>query len=298
MLFATVLLLALTRAEIVQRLRAPVVTQADGFVRVFAKCSEPMRREFQVPIARFAADTVTSLYAGLSMKPVRFESPGLLIFIGDGRTNTTEVVTRVETNDTSVVSRLTVKNPGMVSLEDFRTEIARAFFRAVRHEEISAEAAQAVIRKGDPALRIADDRAKLEDWLAGRRVDDEEGFFLLRKILEPGVASRRDVLTFASRLYLYPRTYDEKFAGGFDSLSFQDAIKFAKIDLRVRFLAFFKARELPVLAGGRGEGLEQAANEYVQFLLALAKGEKTEKELQEMLTAADEKLRKVLEKTK
>ena len=54
-------MLALTRAEIVQRMRAPVVTQAEGLVRVFANCPEDMRREFQSPVARFAAETVYSL---------------------------------------------------------------------------------------------------------------------------------------------------------------------------------------------------------------------------------------------
>ena len=71
MLLLSLALLALTRAEIIERFKAPVVTQADGLVRVFADCPEDMRREFQSPIARFAADTVQTLYQGLAKKPVR-----------------------------------------------------------------------------------------------------------------------------------------------------------------------------------------------------------------------------------
>ena len=47
MTFAALLLLALTRAEIVQRMRAPVITQSEGLVRVYADCPEDVRREFQ-----------------------------------------------------------------------------------------------------------------------------------------------------------------------------------------------------------------------------------------------------------
>lgn len=299
MFLAIVALLALTRAEIVQRMRAPIITQADGLVKVFANCSEAMRREYQFPIARFAADTITSLYSGLAMRPVRFTSPGIIIFVGDGNTNITQVVTRVETNATKVVSRLYVTNPGTVDLDELRIEIVRAFYRTVPKQELSDEEAMAVFRKTDPRLRIADAREQLESWLAGKgEIDDEKGLLLLRKVLEPGVASRRDILTFASRLCLYPQTFDAKFVGGSDTLSFQDAIKFAKIDPQVRLQAVLKAGELPVWAGGRGEELANAAVGYGQFLLALAKGEKSEAELEEMLAGADEKLKELLEKAK
>ena len=69
MLLAGLVLMALTRAEIIERFRSPVVTQADGLVKVYADCPEDMRREFQSPIARFAADTVQTLYQGLAKSP-------------------------------------------------------------------------------------------------------------------------------------------------------------------------------------------------------------------------------------
>ena len=47
MTLCLIALLALTRAEIIERMRAPVVTQADGMVQVFADCPEDMRRELE-----------------------------------------------------------------------------------------------------------------------------------------------------------------------------------------------------------------------------------------------------------
>ena len=119
---------------------------------------------------------------------------------------------------------------------------------------------------------------------------------LMRKIIEPGHASRRDVLTFASRLFLYPRTLDEKFAGRYDSLSFRDAVRFAKIDPRVRLVALFKANEMPVLGGGRGDDMTIAAERYAAFLRELAKGSLSEEDLFRMLDAADAALSAALEK--
>ena len=117
----------------------------------------------------------------------------------------------------------------------------------------------------------------------------------MRRVIEPGRASRRDVLTFASRLFLYPRTYDEKFAGVYDCLSFRDAVKFAKIDPRVRFIAHFKANEMPIFGGGRGDQMSAAAALYSSFLRELAKGELDAENLYEMLDKADAALSVALE---
>ena len=305
MFIAVILLSTLTRAEIVQRMRAPVITQADGLVQVYADCPEDMRREFQGPVGGFAADTAKALYTGLSMKPVRFRKPEILIHIGDVRTNLTAVVARVETNETAIISRIYLPSPGFADLDRFRIELVKAFYRSVKQRELTDAAARRTLRAVDPRLRVADARERLEAWLAGRpaapedgeepltpEARDEEGLRLMRSVIEPGVASRRDVLIFASRLYLYPRTFDEKFVGGSDCLSFREAISLAEVDPRIRFLAYFKANELLVWGGGRGEMLEDAAKTYHGFLLALAGGERTKEELGELLDDADLKLRK------
>lgn len=306
MILALLALFALTRAEIVQRMRAPVITQADGLIKVFASCDEDIRRDFQGPVATRAAETVQMLYRGLGEKPKRFEAPGIILRLGNERTNTTELVTWVETNETRVITRIHLKSPAYADLERLRVEVARGFFRSVWKKEVSPEKARAALRAADPTCQVADRRAKLERWLAEGLPPEfltEDEFFekieemltLYRKVLEPGVASRRDVLTFASRLHLYPRTLDEKFVGGADVLTFREAIACAKVDARVRVLAVFKARELPIWAGGRGEILQDAAKSYVKFLFELAKGDLPTEEIEKLLEIADLKLKSAYE---
>lgn len=306
MTLAAILLFALTRAEIIQRMRAPIITQADGLVKVYARCDEDVRREYQQPVARYAADTVKMLYQHLLKKGERFAQPGIVIFLGNDRTNTTEVVSEVITNDVQMaVSRILLKNPGSADLNRLRLEVVKGFYRSVEGKELGDEAALAILRAADPHYRIEDERHKLELWLKGERsasarapTDEEELFeeveenlARMRKVLQPGTASKRDVLTFGSHLWLYARTLDEKFYGGASAVSFKDAISLAKFDPRVRILAVFKMRELPVLAGGRGEYLAHAAEAYVHFLGELAKGEKTEAELEKLYEIAELKLK-------
>ena len=116
MTLCALLLLALTRAEIVQRMRAPVITQTEGLVRVYADCPEDVRREFQHPVASFAADTAAAMYRGFSMKPVRFASPGVIVHIGDVRTNDTRVISKVSRSEGQVVTRIYLKNPATADL--------------------------------------------------------------------------------------------------------------------------------------------------------------------------------------
>ena len=289
---ATIALMALTRAEIIERFKAPVITQADGLVQVFANCPEDMRREYQSPIARFVTDTVQALYGGVRKRPIRFRKPGIVIHVGDVRTNLTEVVARVATNDSRVVSRIYVKSPGSADLERLRTEVIKAFYRCVEGAELSDAEAVLAYRHAVPALRIADERRQLELWLQGKGEikDDEEGLRLMRKVIAPGQASRRDVLIFASRLYLYPPWNDMRFAGRFDCLSFREALACAKVDPFVRIVAAVKSKELPVFGGGRSEELAAAAVAYRAYLLALARGEANEDVLTKLLDDADEKL--------
>ena len=297
MVFSAVLLLALTRAEIIERFKAPVITQADGLVQVYADCPEDMRKEFQGPVARFVADTVQTLYQGLAKRPERFSKAGIMVHVGDVRTNLTEVTAQVSTNDSRVLTRIRVKSPGYADLYRFRVEVIKAFYRSVEKRELSDDEAVAAYRHAVPELRILDDRMKLEDWLAGRGTkDDEEGLRMMRKVFEPGKSSPRDILIFASRLYLYPPQHDLRFLGKYDRLSFSEAVRFGRIDSIARLVAYQKALELPVLGGGRSPELTAAANAYQAFLLAFAKGETDEKGLKTLLDAADEKLNVAFEK--
>jgi len=287
MLVLAVAMLALTRAEIVERMKAPVVTHADGMVQVFANCPEDMRREFQSPVARFAAETIRTLRTGLSMKAERYRSPGIVVHIGDVRTNVSEVVATAVTNDTRVFTRIRVRAPAFADLQRFRLEVVKAFFRCERAQELTDEEARRAYRSADPELRIEDERLALEDWFCRGRGSDEEGFRLMRKILKPGFASRRDVLLFASRLYLYPPYRDLRFADGSDAVSFRDAIALARRDPLLRLVAVVRANGLPVFGGGRGKRLADAADMYREFLLELAKGELSDEQLLDILDEAD-----------
>lgn len=295
MILALIALLALTRAELVERMRAPVVTQSDGLVRVFADCPEPMRREFQAPVARFAADVVAKLYRGSETKPVVFRSPCIVIHIGESVSNDTRVLTRVVTNEGAVVSRIRLPAPGAADLDRFRLEVARAFGRSVKGVEWSEDEALATYRRGDPEGRIADSRMKLERWLDHGEGDDEEAITLMRKVLAPGSASRRDVLVYASRCRLYPESRAVPFCGRYDVLSYADAVKFAAEDPAIRAAALEKAKDAVVFGAGRGKLMNTAAALYSCFLAELAKGEKSEPQLMIILESADTALRRALE---
>lgn len=301
------LLLALTRAEIVERMRAPVVTQADGMVRVFANCPEDMRREFQGPVASFAATTLERLYRGERMRPVAFESPAIIIHLGDVRTNVTAVTARVATNESRVVTRIYVPSPGFADLEALRTELVKGFYRAVRARECSDAEAYAAYVRADPDARRRLSRERIESFLRGDRaakgagVDDEawdeEHLALMRKVLEVGVATRRDVATFASRLFLRPPFFSEPFRAGARSLSFREAVAERGRDGRLAPLARQKAVEVALYGGGRSAELGVAAQAFVVFLDAFASGADDE-DLVAKLTLAENLLKHAWETAK
>lgn len=302
-LLAVALLLGLTRAEIIERMKAPVITQCDGLVQVYADCPEDMRREFQMPIASFASDTVKMLYRGLSIVPKRYSRAEIMIHVGDVRTNLTAVVARARTNDSRVVSRIYLPSPGYADIGTFRLELVKAFSRAVRGVELDDDAATALCRKSDPAIRIADERDRLEKWLAGKWPSptpetDEENLKLMRRIIEPGVATKGDVLQFAARLFLYPPVFDVPFCGKYDCLSFRDAAKLVKRDPRIRFLAFAKSGQLVAFGGGRSKTMAEASRLYFGFLQELAKAEPDLTKALEILDQADMKLNIALEEAK
>ena len=298
-LAASILLLALTRAEIIERMKAPVVTQCEGLVQVFANCPEDMRREYQMPVASFASETVKTLYQGLSIKPKRRERAAIKIYVGDVRTNDAAVVVRLATNDAQTVTRIYVPSPGYADLRRLKLEVIKAFLRSVVGEERTDDEAIDAYRKADPRFRLEDDRARLGQWLAGTLPsptpeDDEANLALMRKVMEPGVSTRTDVMLFASRLHLYPATFDRPFGGRFDSLTFREAVKLRK-DPEVRRAAFAKSGMLIAMGGGRSDELAEASRHYFAFLLELAKGEKDDNALLDLLETADVKLNLALE---
>lgn len=300
-MLAAALVLALTRAEIIERFRATPVTKVDGLVQVVADCPSDMRKEFQSPIAGFVSDLCRQLYRSENRKEERFESPGIVIYLGDVRTNVTDVVVRTrKRSDGSSFTRLYLPAPGHADIAKLRRESVKAFYLAVKGESLDDSAADEALRRADPAFRAEEGYARLAKWRAGEPVegDDEQLLKLARSVLHPGVARPEDVLHFASRLYFYPEAYSSPFCGRHDSCSFRDAITLAKKDARIRFLAYVKAPQVVAFGGGRGEKLSDAALAYSNFLRELAAYVKSEEELRTLLEDADTKLNVAMEEAR
>ena len=128
-ILASVLLFALTRAEIIDRFNAAPVTQLDGLVRVYGNCPVDMRREYQMPVATFASGICRKLYSVGNRKRKRFSEPGIVISLGDARTNIADVVSRpLVRADGTKFTRIMVPSPGGADVGRLRIEVVRAFF--------------------------------------------------------------------------------------------------------------------------------------------------------------------------
>ena len=298
-LLAAALLLALTREEIVDRMRADPVTQLQGMVRVYGDCPADMRKEFQLPIASFVSAICDRLYAAEGIRPTKFDEPAIVVRIGDVRTNIADVAVRAGRRDSGAAyTRIKLPAPAYSDLEVLRRETVKAFYRSVKGEELDDGEADKRFRGTDPQSRardIADDVARWREGVYSGGRDDEEYLKLLRGVHLPGTALRDEVLTFSSRLYLYPLAYDSPFCGKYTALGFRDAVACARIDPSVRYVAYLKAGAIVLYGGGRGEALAGAAQAYSKFLFELARLKLDDAELLRMLDDADEKLGKAIE---
>lgn len=300
MIFALIALFALTKAEIIDRFQAPPVTQLDGLVQVYGDCPADMRREYQLPIAAFTRDICQKLYTSENLRPVKFARPGIVVKIGDVRTNLTNVVVRTAVyDDGGLYTRIRIPSPSGADLDCFRREVVKAFCRAVKGESVDDETAQKLYRRIDPLERARDLAAEVRDWrergvyTEGRT--DEDYLKLMRGIHSPGHASAEDVTTFASRLFLYPLAYDAPFCGKFSACSFREAVTLAAEDPQIRYAAYLKRGEIMAYGGGRGDRMTSAAAAYGVFLFELARCQLKAEELLKLLDDADMKLKGVLE---
>lgn len=290
---------ALTRAEIVERFRAVPVVNTEGLVQVVADCPTDMRREYQLNVAGFVAETCRSLYAGEAARPRRFAEPGIVVHVGDMRTNVTNVVSRVrERADGTRYTKIYLPAPGYADMRALTLAVARAYFLAVHNEEVDDAKARQALVSANPELRAADTCARLADWsergIYADGMDDEDYLKLSRKVLLPGRLTPHERDQFASRLFLYPLAYDAPFCGKYASLDFRTAIPLCRKDPSIRFAAFVKARQVVIFGAGRGDALKDAAAAYSEFLTELARAEKTEGELLALLATAEAKLRSLV----
>lgn len=300
-LLASILMLALTRAEIIERFKVAPITKVDGLVQVFADCPADMRQEYQGPVSSYVSDICTLLRGSLKVKPAHFAQPGIIVYVGDIRTNVADVVVREQVRtDGSVCTRIRLLAPGFTDMEKLTLATVKAFYLAVQGERIDDALAQKRLRAADPRLRVADEYESLERWVRGEPVEggDERMLKLTRTVIAPGVAYPQDVLRYAGRLFLYPEVHSEPLCHKYQCMDFRTAAKNVQKDLRIRVLAYLKAPEMIVFGGGRGETLAEASMLYSAFLRELAAGKMSEKDLLSLLDAADLKLNLAMEEAR
>lgn len=286
---AAILFFALTRNEIIERFRAHPITKVEGLVQVYADCPADMRKEYHLPVAEFVSDVCRRLYPHSGVRQKRFESPGIIVHIGDVRTNVSAVVSRLaERSDRSRYARIYIPSPAFADLGKLRLETVKAFYYAVLGEELDSEGAAKKMKMADPFLRAAAAHKELDRWRRGEAGEDDERYLkMTRTVLVPGHALPEDVLSFSNRLYLYPETFAAPFAGERRSVSFREAVSLAENDGSVRRAALAKASEMIVFGGGRSRELAAASTAYSVFLMELAGGRKSAAELEKLLSGAD-----------
>lgn len=300
-LLCAILAATLSRAELIERMRTPPMTRSSGLVQVYANCPADMRNEFQAPVARFTSKICDNLYSSTTNTPRRFTSAGIMVIIGDGKTNDTSVISRAyKRTDETFYTRIYLPSPEYSDLSKLKLEIIRAFFLAIEKREISESDAMTILRDLDPQKRIDNKYEEIERWTKGEEVEssDEEIIKLMRSVLQPGVSRQSDVLRFASRLYLHSPLFNFPFAKKFHTCTFRQAIDIINEDPTVRLIAYKKAPLLIAYGGGRSKELADAAKAYSDFLFELGRAKKDKNELINMLDAADIKLNIALEEAR
>lgn len=301
LLAVTILAAAISRADLIERFRAPSAIKCDGLVEVSGMCAADVRREFQLPVAANAAQTCRGLYEGLGIKPRKFAASGILVFLGDSsETNSAVVASRAARPDGTRYTRITLPSPAHANLGAFRREVVRGFLFSVNGEEADDARVEEIMRLADPELRLDDEYEDLRAWRERgeyrRGRDDEEYLKLFRRVKSPGRARMDDVLAFSSRLMLYPQQYAVPFCGRYWACSFREAIDMAAVDPAVRYAAFVKSSELAVFGAGHGDEFTGMVNAYCDFLRALAAydGKGGKEALVSALDAADGKLKEMV----
>jgi hypothetical protein len=299
--FSAILALALSRSDLIDRMKAHDEVRFHGSVNVVASCPQEMRKTYHKPVANFAAGVYQRLAVYHNHRLSHANSPYVTVYIGDGTTNDTRVVAINKTLKSG--ARETIMYlcaPQYSDMDKFLAEVVKSFYWAIDGEKIDDETALRRFRAVDPLMRAEDEMMSIRAWKNGiyeKGADDEEYLERVRSVSLPGKAFPDEVLLFASRLRLYPLRHDEPFLGVHDSCNFKEAITLAKKDVRIRFIAHKKMVEILAYGGGRGESLSEAASLYAKFLNELTRGNMADAELLSMLELADRALEKAFAKS-
>lgn len=298
MFFASVLMLALTRAELIERMRTPPVTVVQGMVSVYADCGAERRNKYQKPVATFAGDICRELYAGCRIGERRFAECAIEIHLGDDTSGATNVIAAIrERADGTRRMKILMPSPEHADMKALETAIVRGFALAVRNEELDDEGARKFLRTIDPVARAEDELAALDAWRDEGRFDgemDDEAYLKnMRTVHVPGRILAPELRTFASRLYLYSGYERESLAGHGNMLSFREAAALRDSDPRIRLAAYRKITELMVFGGGHGDAMDAVVAAYCAFLNELAAGQDDSELLGKMLDAAEKQLKEL-----
>ena len=300
-LAVTALMLALTRAEIIERFKAPTLTKVNGLIEVVADCPEDMRREYQGPVSNFASEICKHLYMAGNVREKTFLKPGILIFVGDSKTNNTTVVSSAKRRkDGSEYMRIYLPSPAYSNLDRLRTEVVKGYALAVLGQTLDDKGAVKLLRSAFPRLKADDEYAELAKWREGELDGHDDEYFLKleRTIITPGEAREKDVLDFAAKLRFYPGNICVPFCNKYPVLDYREAIPLAKEDIRIRLEAANSFSKVVVYGGGRGVALADASQAYSKFLRELAAYKLSEEELGELLDEADKLLAIALEEAR
>ena len=117
-----------------------------------------------------------------------------------------------------------------------------------------------------------------------------------RAWLLPGEGCPWDAEIFASSLSLCAPFGRPPFADGSRTCSFRRAVRLAERDMETRLAAAASIPRIRAAGEGRDPGLRAAAEAYAAFLEALARGGKSQNELDALLDAAEERLAELHER--
>ena len=154
-----------------------VATSAGGFVKVVAADVPGDPMGFRLPILQFATRNLRELEKAYKLEMPRRETPGLVIYALDGKTNDTRVIARSARRDATFATRVWLPSPGFSDLDQLRFEIARAYLRAwidraaprgVTPGELPDWVVQGALRAADSQTAHDDVRFVLNLWSSAR----------------------------------------------------------------------------------------------------------------------------------
>ena len=154
-----------------------VATSAGGFVKVVAADVPGDPMGFRLPILQFATRNLRELEKAYKLEMPPRETPGLVIYALDGKTNDTRVIVRAARRDATFATRVWLPSPGFSDLDQLRFEIARAYLRAwidraaprgVTPGELPDWVVQGALRAADSQTAHDDVRFVLNLWSSAR----------------------------------------------------------------------------------------------------------------------------------